>query len=377
MGVVYRQRGRTAWMLKYYRDGRPIYESSGTATKDEATNILKKREGSIADGLPLSTSVGKIRFAAAAADLVNDYKVNGRRSLDELERRIDKHLAPFFGNRKLATIQAPDIRAFIAHRQEQGIIASRGRRKGKRIGDVSNAELNRELAVLRRMFTLAMQSGLILHRPHIPRLAEDNVRTGFFEPHQFKSVRAHLPEPLRPVIDVAFVTGWRIDSEILPLQWHNIDFAGGEIRLHAGTTKNRDGRVFKMTIGLRKVLEQQWAAHKRLAKRGLICPWVFFRLVANRRGGDKAPKPITRYNKAWSAACEAAGCPGRIPHDFRRTAIRNMVRAGIPERVAMKLSGHKTRSVFDRYNIVSDGDLNDAAARLDSIAASTPLQRKG
>ena len=93
-------------------------------------------------------------------------------------------------------------------------------------------------------------------------------------------------------------------------------------------------------------------------------PWVFFRMVATGRRGPKSPKPITRFTKAWKAACVAAGCPGRIPHDFRRTAIRNMVRRGVPERVAMKLTGHKTRSVFERYNIVSEGDLRTAAAQL-------------
>lgn len=106
--------------------------------------------------------------------------------------------------------------------------------------------------------------------------------------------------------------------------------------------------------------------HRGVAKEtGQICPWVFFRMVAEERGGDKKPQPILKFNKAWSNACVAAGCPGRIPHDLRRTAVRNMVRAGIPERVSMKLTGHKTRSVFERYNIVSDGDLADAAARLD------------
>ncbi len=83
------------------------------------------------------------------------------------------------------------------------------------------------------------------------------------------------------------------------------------------------------------------------------------------RQASQKPRPIGSFRKTWIAACKAAGCPGRIPHDFRRTAVRNLVRTGIPERVAMQLTGHKTRSVFERYNIVSSGDLRDAARKLD------------
>lgn len=173
----------------------------------------------------------------------------------------------------------------------------------------------------------------------------------------------HLPAALRPVIEFAFITGWRITSEVLPLRWSNVDLQGGEIRLDPDTTKNRSGRVFPITDDVRVLLDER--------RRGIIVPWIFDRMVARGRGGEKEPRPIKAFNKAWEAACTAAGCPGRIPHDFRRTAVRNMVRRGVPERVAMQLTGHKTRSVFERYNIVSDGDLRDAARRLDSLTSDS------
>jgi integrase len=217
------------------------------------------------------------------------------------------------------------------------------------------------------MCSLAIQAEKLLRKPHIALLQEDNTRTGFFEPEPFASTRAHLPTAVQPVIEFAYITDWRITSEVLPLEWRQVDFQGGTIRLDPGTTKNREGRVFPMTVRLRALLEARRDAKKDLERTGgSIIPSVFFRMVAKGRGGQKRPKPIRAFGKAWKSACRAAGCPGRIPHDLRRTAVRNLVRAGIPERVAMQMTGHKTRSVFERYNIVSEGDLMAAAAKLDT-----------
>jgi integrase len=120
-----------------------------------------------------------------------------------------------------------------------------------------------------------------------------------------------------------------------------------------------------MTVDVRALLEDQLAEHERLKRDGRIVRYVFH------RDGER----IISLLKSWHAACAAAGCPGRIPHDLRRTAVRNLVRAGITERVAMKMTGHKTPSVFQRYNIVSDGDLREAARKLDVAVPALPLAK--
>ena len=134
-----------------------------------------------------------------------------------------------------------------------------------------------------------------------------------------------------------------------------VDLRVGEVRLDPGTTKNREGRVFYLTPELHQLLKEQRAAADEIRRqKKMIVRHVFFHRDVTKAGvpGHWAGNGISEdgFYHAWRTARVAAGCPGSIPHDFRRTAIRNMVRAGIPERVAMKLSGHKTRSVFDRYN---------------------------
>lgn len=368
------------WWIRYYRNGQRYSESSHSKKKTDAIALLRQREGAIADGQPVTSTISRFLFADAAADLLTEYRVNGRRSIDEAARRIRKHLEPFFGHRRMTSINTTDVRRYVAERQASVEIVrqayTRTRRDGtavtiaeqrRPIQGASNAEINRELTLLKRMYSLAKQAGKLLHIPHIPLLEERNTRTGFFEPHQLASVLAHLPASLQPAILFAFITGWRMRSEVLSLEWRQVDFAAGEIRLDPETTKNRDGRVFPMTGELRTLLDAQQAAAAQAKKDGHLVPWVFFRTVATGRGGKKKPKPIIAFSKAWKTAVRAAGCPGRIPHDFRRTAVRNMVRRGIPERVAMQLAGHKTRSVFDRYHIVAASDLTEAAARLENV----------
>ena len=145
-------------------------------------------------------------------------------------------------------------------------------------------------------------------------------------------------------------------SEILPLEWRQVDWTGRVVRLDPGTTKNREGRSFPFTAALEALLEAQRAEHDRLKSAQRIVPFVFH------RDGVR----IRNFRRAWLSACIAAGVPARIPHDFRRTAVRNLERASVPRSSAMAMVGHKTESIYRRYAIVDAGALRDAAAKIDS-----------
>lgn len=212
------------------------------------------------------------------------------------------------------------------------------------------------MAIISRAFNLGLEDGKIMMKPKVPKLRENNTRKGFFEQDQFEAVRRNLPEDLRPLVTFAFITGWRTRSELQTLQWSQVDFKNRRVYLEPGSTKNSDARWFPFTTELEGILLEQKRKTDDLKREGIICPFIF------QRNG----KPIKSFYKTWRVACQLAGVPGRIMHDFRRTAIRNIDRAGITENIAMKLTGHKTSSVYQRYNIVSDRDLEEAAGHLEN-----------
>jgi integrase len=227
------------------------------------------------------------------------------------------------------------------------------------------------LSLLSRGYSLNKR--VVTVRPDLAPLEENNVRTGFFEDGEFRTVRAALPPALQPLLDVASITGWRVRSELLPMTWRQVDFTARELRLEPGTTKNDFGRTFPFTVELEAVLVAQREYTDTVQKRiKAVVPFVFHR----------DGKQIKTWRRSWTSALLAAGLATkdpetkkvtrlRRPHDFRRTAIRALSRAGIGEAVAMQMCGHETRSVFDRYNIVTGSDLRAAAAKLDAANCAT------
>jgi integrase len=240
------------------------------------------------------------------------------------------------------------------------------------------------------MLRLAYENGKLLRLPVIHRLKEAKPREGFFERGQFEAVRGHLRPDLQVAVSIAYAFGWRMQSEVLTLKRTQVDLNACTIRLEPGTTKNDDGRLVYLNPELAELLQAQLERAVLLEMgTGKPVPYLFPYFKGEHKG-----KRVQNFRKAWKYACleatlELEGLEGEdrakrregiklalangekpgllkmMRHDFRRTAVRNMVNRGVPERVAMKISGHKTRSVFDRYHIVSPGDLQEAARKLE------------
>jgi integrase len=187
--------------------------------------------------------------------------------------------------------------------------------------------------------------------PAFPRLKEPEARQGFLSDAEYERLAAATAEEglwLRALLAVGCNFGWR-KSEVLNLRVNQVDILQRVIRLDPGTTKNSEGRAVVMTNETLELL------------RALIVGKRPEDFVFTRKDGQR----VLDFRCAWRNACVAAGVPKLLFHDLRRTGARNLRRLGVAEGTIMKIGGWKTRSVFERYNIIDQVDLADAAHRLD------------
>jgi integrase len=229
----------------------------------------------------------------------------------------------------------------------------------------TNGTANRSLALLRRMLSIAHEDGKIQNKPKIRLLKAGAPRKGFVQREQFDKLLEHIPAQTKPLITFLYFYGVRV-GEALQIQWSQVDLERAVIRLEGEQTKNADPRTVPL-------------------------PDVLIRMLEPVQDKSGAVFDGTNLRKLWQTACAAAGLGtltevegkadarynGLLVHGLRRSAIRNLVRAGVNERVAMSISGHKTRSVFDRYNIVDEADVVQAMRKVQDTTPRAPVQSTG
>ncbi len=354
---------RSFW-IQYRVNGQAVRENTRSDKISVAKQLLQRRIGEVNSGQWSGPKAEKTTIVEIMDALFRDYRINEAKSLADSECRWRKHLEPAFGRMRAIEVTSDALDAYIDARKAEG---------------AENGTINRELALLRRAFYIAYRSRprKVFEVPNFRMLKENDPRPGFVNYEEYAQLCRACREPwLRSLIAAAYSFGFRV-NELLSLRIRQVDLLARTIRLEPGTTKNGKAREIKMTGEVYK----------------LFCACVFGKngedFVFTRRGN-----PIRDFRWTWWRLCVRAGlgqlscprcsklateeterrCPdcrimlrysGTIFHDLRRSAVRNMVRSGIPRSVAMRISGHETESIFERYNIGSDEDLAEAAQRIE------------
>lgn len=351
-GRIYR-RGKMWWVAIYWK-GRERCESSRSTDKRDAELLLSKRLGEIgADAVGvkrwLGPQVERTLVTTLLDDLITDYEVRKMRALAVFAGRV-KVLKESFDREQVRDVDTARVRRYVQERERAGKAA---------------ATIRLELAVLHRAFSLAHREGRIGEVPPFPSIHVDNARQGFFERGDFEAVVKELPEYLKDATRFAYLSGWR-KMEVMDLRWHEVDLLGRVIKLPPMRSKNKKGRTLALVGELSDIIT------RRLGEQAVECEGVtrIVDLVFHRDG-----QPIKDPRRAWTTACHKAGVDGMLFHDLRRSMVRNAIRAGVPQSVVMKMSGHTTVAVFTRYDITSENDIREGQERLQAYLNADQAER--
>jgi integrase len=327
-------------------DGRAqeVRESTDSDSEAAARKLLRDRVREVANHRSgVRAFAGPQAERITVSDLLNDLEADYRlRGIKSLRRTLShmKALRTHLGDTRAMTVTTDRIRKYTAARLAEG---------------VSKSTVNRETSILTTAFRLAINEDKLVKRPHIPKMQEGDARSGFFEPEQHAAMLKHLPPPIDDMARFAYVCGWR-RGEVWSLRWEYVDRSAREVRLP--DTKNGEGRTLPIDPDTWAMFDRLWSGRtfKRNGVDG-ISEFVFH--VRGRAISD------SHFSRLWEKARSSVGAivAGRIFHDYRRTAVRNLMRAGVQQSVAMKITGHESDSIFRRYNITSTADTAEALAR--------------
>jgi integrase len=346
-GTIY-LRGKV-WWVQVYIDGKPVVQSSKSTKKADAVKLRnqllsRKERGELNGGASEKVQIGELLDDVLKSDVEESTRY-------VWTKVVEKNIRPFFGHIPARRLSTDRMEEYREKRTAEGR---------------TDATVNRELSILRTAFHNGRKRTppKVLVVPYFPMVKETTIRKGFLTDQQYAALRDALPEELKAVFITGYLAGVR-KSELLKITWPQVDFEGRLITLEYGETKNDDPRSVPIVRGdMFSALSREKRKHDEFWPQS---PWVFS------RQGDK----IKDFSWAWEKACKAAGVPDLHFHDLRRTAVRNMRRAGIPQVIRMKISGHKTDSMERRYNIADMEDLANARELMDRRSSAMECSETG
>jgi integrase len=336
-GSIYQRNGW--WWCDYSVGGVRRREPCETRDREEALNFLRRKQGKLASGEMIAPD--RVRVRDLLQLVLEDYDVRGVAQAYISTLKVKSILNPKLGDIKAAKLTTEQIKAFIRDRQKS----------------VKPSTINRELALLHRAYQLGNQHDppLVSRVPKFPKLPEGEPRKGFLKPELYRKLLIELPEDLRLLFVIAYHVGLR-KGALLRIKWEQIDLKAACIWMD-GKRANRKPEPVAVPIygDIAKFIEMQPRHSEFLFARG--------------------SKPIRDFRESWALACARAGVPGLLFHDLRRTAVRNLRRAGVAESVIMKITGHRTRAVFERYNITDQSDTQEAGRMAEEFLAKEHDER--
>jgi integrase len=384
-GSLLKRKGCQIWYGQYYRDGRQIRVSTGKSVKQEALGVLRRLMGDSERGLASPAELKKITYSDLRAALIANYTERGNKSLAQRADGTESivglpQLDKFFGYEESADGEGKlSVKSLGVPVTRLTTDAAREFARKRSAEEAGPAMINRSLALLRRMLRIAHEDNKIQTVPKIRLLKEPPARKGFLELAKFEELQALLPGHLRPLVLFLYWCGVRL-GEALSIQWEQVDLSAGLIRLEEDQTKNSEPRIVPLPSVLLNELRVSSTKQGRVfdgtnlrvewEKACAACGLGTREKVEGERFLRTDREQPRRVKNVWYRY------NGLIVHDLRRSAIRNLINAGVPEKVAMQISGHKTRSVFDRYHIVSVGDVTAAMRRVETstIQAGNPAK---
>jgi integrase len=356
-GAIFNVPGsRFLWVGYTDAKGEYVRESSKETQPTKAQKFLNNRLQAVANGNFLGPRVERITVDELFDDLLQDYRTHGQFALWP-ERCWNAHLVDYFGGETLkADKKAEKYSGMKAARVGTAQIA--GYVEKRTAEGAAKSTVNRELALLRRAFSLGFDAEpqKVSRVPKFHRFIvseKGNERRGFVEEAEYRKLANAAAGQLwlRALLALGYTYGFR-KGELLNMRCAQVDLLNNTVSLYSGETKNDEPRTVDLTEECRQLVTG--------LRRGKQLGDCLF----TRGSGD----PVRDFRGSWDALIAAAKLPGLLFHDLRRSAVRNMIRRGVPQKTAQKISGHKTDSVFNRYNIVSQADIADAARKIEEGA---------